>query len=129
MASVDYSRTSADGGFEHVERSVAQQEAPSAHLASPPQRRTTTARPRPLSMPPATNQGPAITQEQQSHGRQPQENRGQDYQQGSRRTSRTTVRVIGNYSLGKTLGAGSMGKVKLAYHNITGEKVCSVASP
>ena len=31
--------------------------------------------------------------------------------------------MLGDYTLGKTLGAGSMGKVKLAYHNITGEKV------
>jgi hypothetical protein len=32
-------------------------------------------------------------------------------------------RLIGNYQLGKTLGAGSMGKVKLAQHVITGKKV------
>jgi serine/threonine protein kinase len=31
---------------------------------------------------------------------------------------------LGDYTLSKTLGAGSMGKVKLATHNITGEKVC-----
>lgn len=36
---------------------------------------------------------------------------------------RSANRVLGDYTLGKTLGAGSMGKVKLAYHNITGEKV------
>ena len=33
------------------------------------------------------------------------------------------VRVIGDYALGKTLGAGSMGKVKLAHHIVTGERV------
>jgi serine/threonine protein kinase len=33
-------------------------------------------------------------------------------------------RILGDYTLSKTLGAGSMGKVKLATHNITGEKVC-----
>lgn len=32
-------------------------------------------------------------------------------------------RVIGNYSLTTTLGSGAMGKVKLAVHNITHEKV------
>lgn len=40
----------------------------------------------------------------------------------SQRSGRSN-RVLGDYTLGKTLGAGSMGKVKLAYHNITGEKV------
>lgn len=32
-------------------------------------------------------------------------------------------RVIGNFTLINTLGSGSMGKVRLAVHNITGEKV------
>jgi hypothetical protein len=32
-------------------------------------------------------------------------------------------KVIGNFTLTNTLGAGSMGKVKLGVHNITGEKV------
>ncbi|KAH9810545.1 hypothetical protein DFH28DRAFT_902751 [Melampsora americana] len=32
-------------------------------------------------------------------------------------------RQLGEYSLGKTLGAGSMGKVKLAISSITGEKI------
>ncbi|KAJ7226993.1 Pkinase-domain-containing protein [Mycena pura] len=31
-------------------------------------------------------------------------------------------RVLGDYTLSKTLGAGSMGKVKLATHNVTGEE-------
>lgn len=39
------------------------------------------------------------------------------------RSSRTN-RILGDYTLSKTLGAGSMGKVKLATHNVTGEKVC-----
>ena len=38
---------------------------------------------------------------------------------------RSTNRILGDYTLSKTLGAGSMGKVKLAHHNITGEKVSS----
>jgi serine/threonine protein kinase len=32
-------------------------------------------------------------------------------------------KVIGNFTLTNTLGAGSMGKVKLAVHNLTNEKV------
>ncbi|KAF7290695.1 Non-specific serine/threonine protein kinase [Mycena indigotica] len=31
-------------------------------------------------------------------------------------------RVLGDYTLSKTLGAGSMGRVKLATHNVTGEE-------
>ncbi|KDR72880.1 hypothetical protein GALMADRAFT_158535 [Galerina marginata CBS 339.88] len=38
------------------------------------------------------------------------------------RSSRSN-RILGDYTLSKTLGAGSMGKVKLATHNITGEKL------
>ncbi|KII84894.1 hypothetical protein PLICRDRAFT_45728 [Plicaturopsis crispa FD-325 SS-3] len=36
---------------------------------------------------------------------------------------RSTNRILGDYTLSKTLGAGSMGKVKLATHNVTGEKL------
>ncbi|KAL0948265.1 hypothetical protein HGRIS_010861 [Hohenbuehelia grisea] len=36
---------------------------------------------------------------------------------------RSSGRILGDYTLGKTLGAGSMGKVKLAVHNVTGEKL------
>ncbi|KAF9222128.1 Pkinase-domain-containing protein [Gyrodon lividus] len=35
---------------------------------------------------------------------------------------RSSNRILGDYTLTKTLGAGSMGKVKLALHNVTGEK-------
>lgn len=34
-------------------------------------------------------------------------------------------RNLGDWNLEKTIGAGSMGKVKLARHHITGEQVCS----
>ncbi|KAJ6510732.1 hypothetical protein C8R45DRAFT_965014 [Mycena sanguinolenta] len=37
--------------------------------------------------------------------------------------SKRSNRILGDYTLSKTLGAGSMGKVKLATHNITGEKL------
>ena len=39
------------------------------------------------------------------------------------KATRNSNKVLGDYTLGKTLGQGSMGKVKLAQHNITGEKV------
>lgn len=42
---------------------------------------------------------------------------------GQQSTRSRTNRLLGDYTLSKTLGAGSMGKVKLATHNITGEKV------
>lgn len=48
---------------------------------------------------------------------------------GSRRSVSTERakprRVIGNFTLVNTLGSGSMGKVRLAVHNITGDKVNS----
>lgn len=34
------------------------------------------------------------------------------------------LNVIGNYSLTESLGKGSMGKVKLGVHTVTGDKVC-----
>lgn len=33
------------------------------------------------------------------------------------------VKVIGNYDLGRTIGKGQFGKVKIARHVLTGEKV------
>ncbi|KAI9448749.1 hypothetical protein BJY52DRAFT_304999 [Lactarius psammicola] len=36
---------------------------------------------------------------------------------------RKTNRILGDYTLSKTLGAGSVGKVKLAHHNLSGEKL------
>jgi serine/threonine protein kinase len=39
-------------------------------------------------------------------------------------TKRSSSRVLGDYTLSKSLGQGSMGKVKLAHHNITHQKVC-----
>ncbi|KDQ22866.1 hypothetical protein PLEOSDRAFT_1069072 [Pleurotus ostreatus PC15] len=42
---------------------------------------------------------------------------------GSSNKPRSSGRILGDYTLSKTLGAGSMGKVKLATHNITGEKL------
>ncbi|KAK9762551.1 Serine/threonine-protein kinase [Basidiobolus ranarum] len=43
--------------------------------------------------------------------------------------STKTRRSVGEYQLNKTLGAGSMGKVKLGIHNVTGEKVAIKVIP
>ncbi|KAJ7485049.1 CAMK/CAMKL/Kin1 protein kinase [Mycena galericulata] len=40
-----------------------------------------------------------------------------------RQPKKRVNRTLGEYTLSKTLGAGSMGKVKLATHNATGEKL------
>jgi len=79
--------------------------------------RTLSARPRPVSMPPQPFQQqdvaqptPAPTEDQPHHHRK---------HRGSARSNR----ILGDYTIGKTLGAGSMGKVKLAVHNVSGEKV------
>ncbi|KAH8110346.1 kinase-like domain-containing protein [Phellopilus nigrolimitatus] len=41
---------------------------------------------------------------------------------------RSSSRVLGDYTLRKTLGAGSMGEVKLAYHNLTCERAAAKQS-
>ncbi|KAF7349497.1 Non-specific serine/threonine protein kinase [Mycena sanguinolenta] len=51
---------------------------------------------------------------------QPDANTSQTRSASSKKRSN---RILGDYTLSKTLGAGSMGKVKLATHNITGEKL------
>jgi serine/threonine protein kinase len=43
---------------------------------------------------------------------------------GTSKSGRSSNRQLGDYTLSKSLGAGSMGKVKLAHHNLTGHKVC-----
>ncbi|KAJ7773666.1 hypothetical protein DFH07DRAFT_990228 [Mycena maculata] len=67
-----------------------------------------TSRPRPASMPP---QAKGAESEAEARSRP------------SSSTTKRSNRILGNYTLSKTLGAGSMGKVKLATHNITGEKL------
>ncbi|KAH9475260.1 Protein kinase kin1 [Psilocybe cubensis] len=90
-------------------------------------------RARPVSMPPqayAPSQPPASSRDADSRDRsQPagDENRERrrhrdDHNSTTGRSSRSN-RILGDYTLSKTLGAGSMGKVKLATHNITGEKL------
>ena len=86
-----------------------------------PRPQSTSQRPRPVSMPPqayAASPSANGTRDQRHddgrHGRA---------EGSSSSKSRSGTRILGDYTLSKTLGAGSMGKVKLAHHNITGEKV------
>jgi serine/threonine protein kinase len=41
---------------------------------------------------------------------------------------KTNSNAVGHYILGKTLGEGTFGKVKLGTHILTGEKVTSLMS-
>jgi hypothetical protein len=45
----------------------------------------------------------------------------------AKRRTTITAPSTGTWALGKTIGAGSMGKVKLAKHQETGEQVCTFA--
>jgi hypothetical protein len=82
-------------------------------------------RPRPVSMPPQPytppNAHPQSVTQRPEERQQHRQHREAGPSTGSR--NRSTNRILGDYTLSKTLGAGSMGKVKLATHNITGEKV------
>jgi len=69
---------------------------------------------RPVSMPPQPN----VSGTSSAGG----ESRSRNHEPQHR--SKQSGRVLGSYTMTKTLGAGSMGKVKLAVHNQTGEKVC-----
>ncbi|KAI0049113.1 Pkinase-domain-containing protein [Auriscalpium vulgare] len=98
-----------------------------------PTTRGTVPRPRPMSLPPQSytpSQSGASTDRDRDRGRQHADERahnGNSPRHPSRAPdtpkTRTTNRILGDYTLSKTLGAGSMGKVKLAQHNITGEKL------
>lgn len=78
-------------------------------------------RPRPVSMPPQSYHPTPVPPEPATSRRSIEEPR-QRQEQVVQKTSRSS-KVLGDYTLGKTLGQGSMGKVKLAQHNGTGEKV------
>lgn len=91
-----------------------------------PQRRTTTSsqRARPMSMPPQaygqspTTPAPAERERTTKDDSATKRNGSKDQSR-----SRSSNRILGDYTLSKTLGAGSMGKVKLAHHSITDETV------
>lgn len=90
--------------------------------------RGTAPRPRPMSLPPPTytpSHSGTSSDRPRHYVEQPHSAAQRHSQRGVDPTKpRTTNRILGDYTLSKTLGAGSMGKVKLAHHNITGEKVC-----
>ncbi|PPQ65043.1 hypothetical protein CVT26_015739 [Gymnopilus dilepis] len=95
-------------------------------------------RPRPVSMPPqaftpnppvvvnnrdATSSAETRDRSSQQPSDENRERRRHRDEHGSSTGRSRSNRILGDYTLSKTLGAGSMGKVKLATHNITGEKL------
>jgi serine/threonine protein kinase KIN1/2 len=102
------------------------QEVLNAALPTPTPRRSmpTTQRPRPMSMPPQAY-GQPTTPTPAERDRIPSDaltKRSQSKEQNSSvRSARSSNRILGDYTLSKTLGAGSMGKVKLAHHSVSDE--------
>ena len=80
------------------------------------------AKPRPISMPPTTSP-------QTSSSDRDRMSDQKHRHPSSSKQSRSANRVLGDYTLTKTLGAGSMGKVKLATHNVTEERVRRTTTP
>ena len=104
--------------------------SPTTASTTAPIPRGTVPRPRPMSLPPPTytpSYSGTSSERPRQHAEQPLATTQRHSQRGVETPKqRTTNRILGDYTLSKTLGAGSMGKVKLAHHNITGEKVCPV---
>ena len=73
-------------------------------------------------MPAAAEASPA-RHESRRERREERHERHERERDRDRDRERQRTKIVGDYTLGKTLGAGSMGKVKLATHNQTGEKV------
>lgn len=61
-------------------------------------------------------------QQQQQQQPKPSVSRNESLQLKEQHRS-IPLKTIGNYSLQQSIGKGSMGKVKLGVHNVTGEKV------
>ena len=99
---------------------------------------TNSHRPRPVSMPPQAFAPPPQTTSATRDARtspteakersQPSADENKERRRHKDERSYRSNRILGDYTLSKTLGAGSMGKVKLATHNITGEKVRALPS-
>jgi hypothetical protein len=79
---------------------------------------------RPVSMPPSPNNIQS-TSDDRERGAVPDDTPVIPKRREGSSKTRTSHKNVGDYTLGKTLGQGSMGKVKLAVHNQTGEKVQS----
>jgi hypothetical protein len=88
-----------------------------------PRPQATSSRPRPVSMPPQAFSTPTPTSSSDRDRQQTADSKHGQIRHGSTSKSRSSNRILGDYTLTKTLGAGSMGKVKLAIHNVTDEKV------
>ncbi len=106
---------------------------PTTASTTAPLARGTAPKPRPMSLPPVSY-APSYSGTSSERPRQYVEQPLASAQRHSQRgleppKQRTTNRILGEYTLSKTLGAGSMGKVKLAHHNATGEKVRPSGSP
>lgn len=91
----------------------------------PAPRPQATHRPRPVSMPPQAFSTPPTPTSSSDRDRQQttDSKHGQIRHGSTSKQGRSSNRILGDYTLTKTLGAGSMGKVKLAIHNVTDEKV------
>ncbi|TCD61589.1 serine/threonine-protein kinase KIN2 [Steccherinum ochraceum] len=80
-------------------------------------------RQRPVSMPPQSFAPPPTTNGRDRQYADDTSRHGQRGEVPSSAKPRSSNRILGDYTLSKTLGAGSMGKVKLAHHNLSGEKL------
>jgi hypothetical protein len=100
---------------------------PTMASAMAPIPRGAASKPRPMSLPPtsySSSYSGTSAERPRQHVEQPLASAQRHSQRGLEPPKqRTTNRILGDYTLSKTLGAGSMGKVKLAHHNVTGEKV------
>ncbi|EIN06534.1 Pkinase-domain-containing protein [Punctularia strigosozonata HHB-11173 SS5] len=83
----------------------------------------TSSRQRPVSMPPqAFAAPPPPSAATTADGQRDRDTASKPRRESSSTKPRSSNRILGDYTLSKSLGAGSMGKVKLATHNVTGEK-------
>ncbi|KAG9309254.1 hypothetical protein JVU11DRAFT_10737 [Chiua virens] len=92
-------------------------------LPAPAARPWVNPRPRPLSMPPQSYSSPQTSSSDRDKQLMSDQKHRQHKDGSTSKQSRTANRVLGDYTLTKTLGAGSMGKVKLAIHNVMEEKL------
>lgn len=100
------------------------QDSSSSQTTTATRRTGSSHRQRPVSMPPQSFAPPAATSDRERSYADDGGRHGQRGDAGGGSSKpRSSNRILGDYTLSKTLGAGSMGKVKLAHHNVTGEKV------